>query len=296
MTRQSAQDWNRLIEAYVDGELDQSDRSALEAELEQSDALRTTCAAVREMGNLLRVRNQAATDATDFSELWNHISAGLEEEVQCSVDPIQLQAFADGELSGRSAVDVADALSHSLTGRREIEALAEIGDMVRMANTEGVEAADFSTLWSKLDAELAPEFEAAGQLQRGPQASQDIQAKRLEQNISILFFDRVIAFLGGYRAVLLSAATAAAVVLVMINGTGETDGEGQDLNLRMVHIDEVRSEPGFAVTVDHSDNAAPVIYIRPQAGDDRSNSEFQDRGVYPRERTEDRDERFDDPI
>ena len=69
-----------------------------------------------------------------------------------------------------------------------------------------------------------------------------------------------------------SAATAAIVVLVllpMLRGDDQETNKTQDLEIRVVHVNEVRSDPGYAVTVDaFNDGTAPVIYIRPEAVED----------------------------
>jgi len=307
MNGQNGKNWNELLHAHVDGEIDADDKLALEAEMEGSEELREMRAAIQEMGDLLRASDEAAADAADFSQLWAKIETGIDaaEAVRPvatadAIDPLQIQAFADGQLSGKAAFDVAAAVAQSESARAEISALGEMGDLLRMASDDAVESADFSQLWKRLDSELSPEFEKVGGFSRDREPA---AAPKLS------LFDRVVVALGGYRSVLLSAATAAAVVLIMlpltngISNGGDSD-EPDDLNLRMVHIDEVRSEPGYAVTVDHSDDTAPVIYFTPQADEEAPDGDElddeahpnrgQNHGVHPREG--DDNERFSNPI
>ena len=66
----------------------------------------------------------------------------------------------------------------------------------------------------------------------------------------------------------MSAATAAVVVLFLLPGIqgGTEDGsEPQQVEIRVM-VNEVRSAPGYAVSVDTYNDNAPVIYIHPNEG------------------------------
>lgn len=291
MTRHD-DNWTQRIQAFVDGELDAAEREQVEAELARSEENAELAAALTEMGDLLRAANASALEETDFGGLWARLDGELGAQAAAaaapSVQPLRLQAFADGQLSGHEAAEVAEVIAASPQARGELGAMAELGDLLRATSAAAVERADFAGLWRKLDAAVGEEITARGGIQTAPAAA---------PATAPTFWERVIAFVGGYRSVLLSGATAVAVVLVMLPllSGGGNDGQGRDaLEIRVVHINEVRSDPGYAVTVDaFNDGTAPVIYIRPE-GQETPRGDDEDPAL--RERREDDDGVFRNPI
>jgi anti-sigma factor RsiW len=295
MTRHD-DNWTQRIQAFVDGELDVAERERVEAELARSEEHAELAAALTEMGDLLRAANACALEEADFGGLWSRLDAELGAQDAAAtapaIDPLRLQAFADGQLSGHEAAEVAEVIAASPQARGELGAMAELGDLLRATSAAAVERADFAGLWRKLDAAVGEEITARGGIQTASAV-----ATPAAPSATATFWERVIAFVGGYRSVLLSGATAVAVVLVMLpllNGGG-SDGQGREaLEIRVVHINEVRSDPGYAVTVDaFNDGTAPVIYIRPE-GQETPRDDDEDPAL--RERREDDDGVFRNPI
>lgn len=286
MKRQN-NNWNAFLHPYVDGELDEQERAAFEAELEDNVELQGQVAAIRELASLMRVEIETVADATNLDGLWAQIETSLPAESADAVameatpgpaiGPLQLQAFADGQLSGHDLSEVAIQVGRSSQMGNEIAAIGEMGDLVRAVVDSELDAVDFSNLWPRIDAAIGEEFKAERPAQTAP----------AEPRVTL--FERILAFVGGSRAILASAATAAVVVLVMLpmlRGGDETVEDSQPLEIRVVHINEVRSEPGYAVSVDaFNDGNAPVIYFREEANDPGEQDE-----------DEDPDAMFDNPI
>lgn len=278
MNSQGNQNWNEMIHPYVDGELDAKERAAFEAELEINTELSAQVEALVEIGNLLRVEVDAAADGTDFGNLWGQLEGELAGEEQAAIDPLVLQAFADGQLEPAELATVAVEVGQSATAAQELAAIAEIGNLLRTSVEAEANAVDFGQLWARIDAEVGHEFEEKNSLAQ--------ESNRVSGTTPGLF-ERLVVAIGGYRAVLASAATAAVVVLVLFpllgNDGPDDTNKTEDLEIRVVHINEVRSDPGYAVTVDNADDGmAPVIYIRPE-----SDAEGQEGGD---------DDLFDNPI
>jgi len=276
MKRHDCTEWEAFIEAMVDGELTASDRNQLERELTQCEQCRARLDALTEMRELVRVRIEDAVGQVDFAPLWSGIQAGLEQEETAS-NPLQLQAFADGELSSHEMLSVADELMRSPGAHRQLEAIAEMGDLIRASINHAVQSVDFEPLWRRLDEAVGKEIEARGGF-RVALASRQAPPR-------MGWFDRVLAAIGGYRSILMSAATAAIVALILVpilnrgevsepgepgvnssmtQTVGSFDNRPQQLEIRVVHVNEVVSNPGHQVTVDSYDGYAPVIYIRPE--------------------------------
>jgi hypothetical protein len=244
-----------LIEASLDGELDKSELSALEMALESCEDCRAHASAVTECGDLLRLKVERAVASVDLSDVWSFIETRLDAESAVQLDPLMLQAFADGELSGSELARVADQVSLSDSARGRLSALGEIGDLTRLAIEEAADSIDYDPLWSKLDAAVGAEIEARGEMPLSREAKA-VASGRL--------VDRFLEAIGGYRAILMSAVTAAAVVLLMLPAIGGNQDEQpqQQVEIR-VFVNEVRSNPGYSVSVDSSEGSAPVIYIQP---------------------------------
>ena len=283
MKRREGKNWDELLHSYLDGELDKSERKAFEAELENSSELRAQLEALREMSGLLRTQVEMAADEADFGSLWAGIEARMDASEAPSIDALQLQAFSDGQLTGKELSEVVSQVGNSKGAAEQLAAIGEMGDLLRAVVEPEVEAADYKQLWAALDAEIGGEIESRGALppreESGPVPATPGA------------FQRLLAAIGGYRTMLASAATAAIVVLVllpMMRGEGTETNKTQDLEIRVVHINEVRSDPGYAVTVDaFNDGNAPVIYIRPDTEQD--DDESAPEGGEP-------DDLFDNPI
>lgn len=264
MKRKEAENWDELLHPYLDGELDENQSKRFEAELVKNSDLRTQLDALREMSGLLRTQVEVVADEVDFSSLW----AGIESEIDASaasrIAPLQLQAFTDGQLTGQDLSEMVAAVGSSKSAAEEIAAIGEMGGLLRAAIEPEVEAADYDQLWAALDAEIGDEIENRGALPKTETTGSAVATPGP--------FQRLLSAIGGYRTMFASAATAAIVVLVllpMLRGDDQETNKTQDLEIRVVHVNEVRSDPGYAVTVDaFNDGTAPVIYIRPEAVED----------------------------
>ena len=247
------------LHAFVDSELNAGETQRLKDHLLDCKEDRLRVEAIQEIGTLVRAHMDDVLSSVSFDGLWPAIDSALtlNEVEKQEVDPLVLQAFADGQLSGGDLSQASIAVSHSSEDRERISAIAEMGDLVREASEQEVSQADFSQLWSRLEAEWDRDQSASRAEANTPQPS------------TPSFMSQLFNVIGGYRSVLMSAATAAAVVLLllpMINNNDEAavDNNPQQLEIRVVHINEVRSDPGYNVTVDSFNGTAPVIYIRPQ--------------------------------
>lgn len=285
-TRHAHNDWYRLVEAAVDGELSEPELEELRQEMDTRQDLRDLEAALLEMRELVRTEVELVADAAPLHLLWPRIEQRLEAESAVEIDALTLQSFADGELSGAEAATVAAQVAESPEARQRLSAMAEMGSLLQ-ERVEGVaDTVDFDQLWHRLDAEIGGEIEARGGFR--PASEHPAREPRMG------WLDRVLIAIGGYRAVAMSVATAVLAVMVMLfvtqsgdqSGTDIADGGTQALEIRVVHVNEVRSAPGYNVHADTPTGAAPVIYIHP----------VEDAGQPSEETPEHNNGLFDNPI
>lgn len=259
MTTRHDSEWFRLVEAAVDGELNERELGELREAMAERDDLRELETTLLEMRELVRTEVEIAADSVALDGLWLRLEAELPSEV-AAVDPLALQAYADGELTPSEAHRVASRMAESESARQRLEAISEMGVLVRTEVDAAAETADFAPLWSRLEAQVGTEIAAKGGLQK----------PTVPERPRPTFVERLFAAFGGYRSVAVSVLTAVVAVLVMWGvtrgGTSDeslADSRRNELEIRVVHINEVRSDPGYNVTVDNPSGTAPVIYIRP---------------------------------
>lgn len=257
MKRQNDMSWDRLVEALVDGELDERERVELRRQMAQDEGLRAVERALVEMRELVRMDVEIAADAVDLDGLWSRLEPDLTAHA-AAIDVLTLQAYADGELEPAESARIASRLAESEVDRERLAAIAEMGGLVRTRVDQAAASVDFGSLWARLDSAVSADMEAKGSLAKAPAAEPPARSGWL---------DRLLAAIGGYRSLVMSVATAVVAVLVMVlvtRGSGPADDENpQALEIRVVHINEVRSSPGYNVTVDQPAGTAPVIFIRP---------------------------------
>lgn len=201
---------------------------------------------------------EVAADAVNLDSLWSRLEPKLTPH-EAAIDVLTLQAYADGELEPAQAAKVASRLADSDMDRDRLGAIAEMGGLLRTRVDQAADSVDFGALWARLDSAVSADMETKGSLTKVPAAQRPARSGWL---------DRFVAALGGYRSLFMSAATAVVAVLVMVlvtrgSGPANDDESPQALEIRVVHINEVRSSPGYNVTVDQPAGTAPVIFIRP---------------------------------
>lgn len=232
------------------------------------------------MRELVRMDVEMAADSVDLDGLWSRLEPQLVPQA-AALDVLTLQAYADGELEPAQAAKVATRLAESEADRERLAAIAEMGGLLRTRVEQAADSVDFGALWARLDSAVSPDFEKQGSLARAPAA---------ERPARMGWFDRFMAAIGGYRSIFMSAATAAVAVLLMVfvtRGSGPADDETpRPMEIRVVHINEVRSSPGYNVTVDQPAGTAPVIFIRP-ADSAPEQPQQQPYPVLPREQDHD---------
>lgn len=254
-----------LIEAMLDGELDGTTRAGLEKELLECESCRNLAGALSEMRDLLQTRMAQVSDSVNYAQMWTGIESTLEAEGRLAPDPLLLQAFADGELEGRDLIKASDHVANSETAHRRVDAIAEIGDLLRARMESVADAVDYTQMWTRLEAQVAPALEARSVL---PVAAAPLHMGPMTQ---VSWLQRVLAAIGGYRTVLASAATAAILLAVLLPWIMSQPGDDQEqtlaehpqqsLEIRVVHVDGMFSDEGHQVTVESADGYAPVIYI-----------------------------------
>jgi hypothetical protein len=247
------------LHAFADSELDTGEKQRFQAHLLDSPEDRLRVEAIREIGLLVRAHMDNVLSSVAFTDLWPSIDSALskDELEESELNPLMLQAFADGQLSGGDLSHTSSAVAHSPKDRERVSVIAEMGDLVREVSEQEIAQADFSQLWSGLETEWDRDQSISKVKEVAPQLS------------TASFMGQLLNAIGGYRSVFMSAVTAAAVVLFLLpminkNAESEVDNNPQQLEIRVVHINEVRSDPGYNVTVDSFNGTAPVIYIRPQ--------------------------------
>lgn len=246
--------WLRSVEAELDDELDPNQAVTLRAELASDPEAQQVREALLELRSLVRAEVDQALEQTQFSRLWPRIEEQLEAEA--ALHPLDLQAFADGELHGRELGRAAAAVGRSAAAQGRLEAVAELGEMARLPVTRAAEQADFGQLWLRLERSLEAEAAAAAR----------VPVRRPAQAAEPGFWQRLLQVLGGPRTVLACVATAAILLAVLLPGlvsNGDETDSPQPLEIRVVHVNETRAAPGYEVTVDSNEGVAPVIFIRP---------------------------------
>jgi anti-sigma factor RsiW len=77
MTTRQDNEWYRLVEASVDGELGEPDATALREAMAEREDLSQLEAALREMRELVRTEVEVAADSVDLDSLWARVEAQL---------------------------------------------------------------------------------------------------------------------------------------------------------------------------------------------------------------------------
>ncbi|MCA9564063.1 MAG: hypothetical protein KC561_11275, partial [Myxococcales bacterium] len=195
-------DINERIHALIDGELDPQAAKAVEAELDGSPELRGQADAFALLGSLMRENASEAADSMDFSSLWGGIDAAI-SEVDPEISALKLQAFVDGELPGRETAQAAAMIAKSERVQQEVEAIGQMGDLLRASFEDAAEGVDFKQMWHRLEAEVGAEMDAKAGVAAAEPATPTYRPS---------LWGRISAFWGGSRAMVMGAATAVAVV------------------------------------------------------------------------------------
>ena len=218
--------------------------------------------AIEEMRDLLRTSVEVVADSVHFGNLWVGIESRIDAAQARAFSPLELQAFADGELSAEAAVALATKTAMKSDSRDRIASLSEMGGLLRQHVADVADSTDFSTLWPRIEAKVDEQL-AQAELKKNQSETASPQ---------VGWFGRFITAIGGYRTVLASAATAAIAVAVMLPFAlrdEAPDNIATDINPtieihHVVHVEDWQANPGYEVVIDDQHNGnAPVIYIRP---------------------------------
>lgn len=264
--RPDAADIRLLIELYSDGELDAADMARAESVLESDASAREYLLALEEMKALVSLPIEDAAEQVSFDGLFDRVAARIDfaaaPERSAAMDALVV-AYADGQLaSAGEAERVRAYLGAHAEAREGVEALRELKELVRMPIEHASASVDFDALALRIrtaiDAEAAAvRFDAS------------VQAARPG------FWSRLVDFLGG-RAVIASAVTAAAVVMIMLPFTSSrSDTDPVQIHNHYYEFSPAETvgynwdsiEKGYEGTFrpgDGRDDLAPVIWIAPE--------------------------------
>jgi hypothetical protein len=142
------------------------------------------------------------------------------------LDDIDLMLHADGELSGDGARAAESSVRADERSRRVVEAVAEVGEVVRTAVElevdEAVEAPAFAELWGRIERRLhtngetrAPATAAAGEPGSGPAVAPAAPAPAAPASAEPRSRGGLLAWLVESRGPLVAGALAAAVTAVL---------------------------------------------------------------------------------
>lgn len=260
-----------LIELYADGELDDADRARAEQLLESDAAAQEYLLALEEMRGLVGLPIDDAAEQVSFDGLFDRVATevGLDVAVaperSAELDALVV-AYADGQLSDAADVARAEAyLGTHAAAREGVAAQEELRDLVRAPIEYAAEQVDFDALARRIDAAVAHEMQTMRAA--GPAAAEPARPG---------FWSRVLDAIGG-RAVLASAATAAAVVMLMLPFTGDREPGGDPVQIHNHYYEFSPAETvgyqwdsidkGFEGTFQPGDKVtdlAPVIWIAPE--------------------------------
>ena len=183
------------------------------------------------------------------------------------LSPLQLQAFFDGELDDQARAQVEAQLESDQALQPRLDALDELGQLVRAEHAFHTDDVDLSSLWTRIDAATAPRAAPA------PAAPSGGLIERLKQ-----LFER-------HRPVLVptfAAAFAAMLVLIpMLGNEAPVAPSADDLpavsltdssaSIPLPERPEVAPEPSPAPDATPNDATPPQIFVfvrPPERGDD----------------------------
>ena len=267
-------DIRMLLELYVDGELDGDDLSRAKALIESDSNAAEYVEALREMNWLVAAPIEHAAEQVDFGGLFGRIESQLgASERTAELDALAL-AMADGEVHdanelarARAYVDAHPEVADALDGMREL------GELIRTPIELAADRVDFDALARRIDdaitAELAREAAAA------PAAAKPS------------LWARFTEILGANRAVFASAATAAAVVMVMLPFTSQEGAQTDPVQIHNHYYQTAETvgyewddvAKGFEATFqpeDKDNDIAPVLWIAPEGSADAWEKEEPD--------------------
>ena len=256
-----------LLELYVDGELDGDDLSRAESIIESDANAAEYVESLREMNWLVAAPIEHAAEQVDFGGLFERIESQVAGSARSAELDALAVAMADGEV--RDATELArvrayvDAHPEVADG---IEGLREIGELVRTPIEVAVDRVDFDALARRIDDAITAELAR--------------EARPAPAEPAPSLWARFTEMLGANRAVFASAATAAAVVMVMLPFTSKQEALQTDPVQIHNHYyqtaetvgyewDDVAK--GFEATFqpeDKDNDIAPVLWIAPEGSAD----------------------------
>jgi len=180
---------------------------------------------------------------------------------------IDLMLYADGELPGAEAEELRQRLSGSEADRTKIEALGQVGEVLRGALELSADDAaanpKMQGLWSRIESEISTERPAAAQRVSAPAQSGDSLWSRVRE-----FFS---GSLGGH---FVTGAVAAAVVALVMSG-GSDGGDTTTVKIRdrgvtqAAPVVDLESQPPEVENLEVYDGSGMILTI---PGDDDDSS------------------------
>lgn len=164
----------------------------------------------------------------------------------------RIQEYLSKDADGAAADWEREAIAAHVSGCAECaafaEAIAPVGAALRAATAQAVEAADFSRLWSAVEAgiDAAPSRAAL----RRPRPAAEVRVSFAQILVSRL------AWVG-------AAAAIGAVALLAHTSSAPTPGMAQ---VKPVEIESVEAGSDDTVTIDTNDDGATIIWVDEDTG------------------------------
>ena len=259
------------LELYADGELDAADRAMVEQLLDVDPAAKEYLLALEEMRSLVAAPIADAAEQVDFGGLFDRVNAQIDlaaaSPAQAAARSAELDAlvvaYADGQITDAAERRKVEAYIDSNADVRDgFEALEEMRELVRAPIEYAAEQVDFNALALRIDAAIDREIEVAEQTRRAVEKASRPGA-----------WARFVEWIGG-RAVVASALTAAAVVMIMLPFTGGDSVDPVEIHnhyyenaAEAVGQEWGAIEKGYDAQFQPGDKVqdmAPVVWIAPE--------------------------------
>jgi hypothetical protein len=180
-----------------------------------------------------------------------------------------LMAFADGELEQRASRELEDALARDATSRAKVDAIGELGDLLRghvELSADALPQNKLDALWREIDKGIDREKSGAAQSAKASQSEEVGVVRKIGR-----WFDR---YRGHILTGAVSAGAVAALALLLRNPTPESSpqgiaqggGSGSGSGSAAIQPTLVTHEPAEIQSLDTPDGTGTVFNLEDEDG------------------------------
>lgn len=260
------EDRRLLLERFADGELSDAEHATVAAMLDEDADAREYVAALAELRELVALPLDAAAETVDFSGLFDRVEARLDAPERSRALDEKVVAFADGQLADADKTRVSAYIDAHPGARAGFDAIRDLGEIVRAPIDAASATVDFAALARRIDAAIDRELASVAPARREVAAQPSL-------------WHRLLDAIGGPRAILASAVTAAAAFVILRPGTQPDPATPVEIHnhyyempaAETVGYDFDSIQKGFQGTFQPEDKVAdmaPVIWITAEAPTD----------------------------